>query len=44
MTYADTSALERAFGFKPGTSMRKACKGLLSGTGEFYIGGKKEQG
>lgn len=44
VTYADTSALERDFGFKPGTSLREGLRRFAQWYGEFYIDGKKEQG
>ena len=34
-TYADISALERDFGFKPSTSLRTGLKNLRSGIGTF---------
>lgn len=44
VTYADTSALERDFGFKPGTSLREGLQRFAQWYREFYIDGKKEQG
>ena len=44
VTYADTSALERDFGFKPGTSLREGLRRFAQWYREFYIDGKKEQG
>lgn len=44
VTYADTSALERDFGFKPGTSLREGLRKFAQWYREFYIDGKKEQG
>ena len=34
-TYADTSVLERDFGFKPGTSLKRDFDGLLNGVKNF---------
>ena len=37
VTYADTSALERDFGYKPSTSLREGfTESSLSGTQKFY--------
>lgn len=44
VTYADTSALERDFGFKPGTSLREGLRKFAQWYREFYIDGKKERG
>lgn len=44
VTYADTSALERDFGFKPGTSLREGLRRFAQWYREFYIDGKKERG
>ena len=38
VTYADTSALERDFGFKPGTSLREGLRKFAEWYREFYIG------
>lgn len=38
VTYADTSALERDFGFKPGTSLRDGLRRFAEWYREFYIG------
>ena len=35
VTYADTSALERDFGYKPSTDLRTGLRSLLSGTLSF---------
>lgn len=43
VTYADTSALERDFGFKPGTSLREGLRRFAQWYREFYIDGKKER-
>lgn len=43
VTYADTSALERDFGFKPGTSLREGLRRFVQWYREFYIDRKKEQ-
>ena len=37
ITYADTSALERDFGFKPGTSLRDGLRRFAEWYHEFYI-------
>lgn len=42
VTYADTSALERDFGFKPGTSLREGLRRFAQWYRGFYIDGKKE--
>ena len=44
VTYADTSALERDFGFKPCTSLREGLRRFAQWYREFYIDGKKERG
>lgn len=44
VTYADTSALERDFEFKPGTSLREGLRRFAQWYREFYIDGKKERG
>lgn len=44
VTYADTSALERDFGFKPGTSLREGLRRFAQWYREFYIDGKRERG
>ena len=36
VTYADTSALERDFGFKPSTSLRDGLRALAQGDKEYY--------
>ena len=36
MTYADTSALERDFGFKPSTSLREGLRKFAECNKEFY--------
>ncbi|WP_293729370.1 SDR family NAD(P)-dependent oxidoreductase [uncultured Phascolarctobacterium sp.] len=41
VTYADTSALERDFGFKPGTSLREGLRKFAEWYKEFYM---KEEG
>ena len=38
VTYADTSALERDFGFKPGTSLRDGLRKFAEWYREFYMG------
>lgn len=43
VTYADTSALERDFGFKPSTSLREGLRRFARWYREFYIDGKKGQ-
>ena len=40
-TYADTSALERDFGFKPHTSLREGLRKFAEWYKEFYIDNKK---
>ena len=40
ITYADTSPLERDFGFKPNTSLREGLKKFAEWYKEFYIEGK----
>ena len=40
-TYADTSALERDFGFKPHTSLREGLRKFTEWYKEFYIDNKK---
>lgn len=42
ITYADTSALERDFGFKPSTPLREGLRKFAQWYKEFYIG-KEEQ-
>ncbi len=42
VTYADTSALERDFGFKPSTSLREGLRRFAQWYKEFYIDGKGE--
>ena len=37
VTYADTSALERDFGFKPGTSLREGLRKFAEWYKEFYL-------
>lgn len=39
VTYADTSALERNFGFKPSTSLREGLRKFAEWYKEFYMGG-----
>lgn len=41
ITYADTSALERDFGFKPNTSLRDGLRKFAEWYKEFYISGSK---
>lgn len=41
VTYADTSALERDFGFKPSTSLRDGLRRFAVWYKEFYINGMK---
>lgn len=36
VTYADTTALERAFGFKPDTSLREGLRKFAEWYKEFY--------
>jgi nucleoside-diphosphate-sugar epimerase len=36
VTYADTSALERDFGFRPGTSLRDGLRKFAEWYKEFY--------
>ena len=36
ITYADTTALEREFGFKPGTSLRDGLRAFAEWYKEFY--------
>lgn len=43
VTYADTSALERDFEFKPSTSLREGLRRFAQWYKEFYIEGKKER-
>lgn len=43
VTYADTSALERDFGFKPSTSLRDGLRKFAEWYKEFYIEGKEER-
>ena len=43
VTYADTSALERDFGFKPSTSLRDDLRKFAEWYKEFYIEGKEER-
>ena len=43
VTYADTSALERDFGFKPSTSLREGLRRFAQWYKEFYIEGEKER-
>ena len=38
VTYADTSALERDFGFKPSTSLRDGLREFARWYKEFYMG------
>lgn len=40
VTYADTSALERDFGFKPSTSLRDGLREFTKWYKEFYMGDK----
>ena len=40
-TYADTSALERDFGFKPHTSLREGLRKFAEWYKDFYIDNKK---
>ena len=37
VTYADTSALERDFGFKPGTALRDGLRKFAEWYKEFYM-------
>ena len=37
VTYADTSALERDFGFKPNTGLREGLKKFAQWDKEFYF-------
>jgi nucleoside-diphosphate-sugar epimerase len=37
ITYADTSALERDFGFKPSTSLREGLRNFAEWYYEFYV-------
>lgn len=37
VTYADTSALERDFGFKPSTSLREGLRRFAEWYKEFYL-------
>ncbi|MEG0734708.1 NAD-dependent epimerase/dehydratase family protein [Anaerorhabdus sp.] len=41
ITYADTSALERDFGFKPSTDLRTGLRKFAEWYKEFYIDGKR---
>ena len=41
VTYADTSALEKDFGFKPKTTLREGLRKFAEWYKEFYIDGKK---
>ncbi len=41
ITYADTSALERDFGFKPSTSLREGLRSFAEWYKEFYMGENK---
>lgn len=41
VTYADTSALERDFGFKPGTSLRDGLRRFAEWYKEFYMSDQK---
>lgn len=43
VTYADTSALERDFGFRPPPACAWDCAGLRAGTKEFYRVGEGNQ-
>ena len=43
VTYADTSALERDFGFKPSTNLRDGLRKFAEWYKEFYIEGKEER-
>ena len=43
VTYADTSALERDFGFKPSTSLREGLRRFAQWYKEFYTEGEKER-
>ena len=36
VTYADTSALERDFGYKPSTSLREGLRKFAEGYAKFY--------
>lgn len=42
ITYADTSALERDFGFKPSTSLRTGLRKFAEWYYEYYVKGNKE--
>ena len=41
ITYADTSALERDFGFKPSTSLRTGLRKFAEWYYEYYVKGNK---
>ena len=43
VTYADTSALERDFGFKPSTSLREGLRKFAQWYREFYMEGTEER-
>ena len=40
ITYADTSALERDYGFKPSTTLREGLRKFAKWYKEFYLEGK----
>lgn len=42
ITYADTSALQRDFGFKPSTSLREGLRKFAEWYKSFYMGGKSK--
>lgn len=41
VTFADTSALERDFGFKPSTSLRDGLRAFAEWYAGYYGGGKE---
>ena len=43
VTYADTSALERDYGFKPSTSLRDGLRKFAEWYKEFYIDRKSDK-
>ncbi len=44
VTYADTTPLERDFGFKPATPLREGLRAFARWYHDFYQGGEKEHG
>ena len=43
ITFADTTPLERDFGFKPGTSLREGLRRFAQWYREFYIDKREER-